>query len=185
MSEKLSNLLDKSVNQDELDEFLQQSKDDPSMRVHWQRYHVASAVIKDEITDSDLQFDVADQVMAKLKAESITMEEQTSDESTSNVIPLKPKTPTSLFSKPWVPVAIAASMIMGVYFLVQQPLEDTTTEELVADNSSAQVPNNHWQTNDSSIEDTLNSLLVEHSEFTSVTGMNGLGSYSKFVAYSN
>ncbi|MDZ7841358.1 MAG: sigma-E factor negative regulatory protein [Gammaproteobacteria bacterium] len=41
----------------------------------------------------------------------------------------------------------------------------------------------HWEGADPGSVDALNALLVEHGEFTSASGMNGLTAYTKFVAY--
>jgi len=79
-------------------------------------------------------------------------------------------------------VAIAASMLLGLYVLVQKPALEPVVENQLAQ-SSDEISTPHWQTDSAAIEDALNALLVEHSEFTGVTGMNGLGSYSKFVSY--
>jgi len=40
-----------------------------------------------------------------------------------------------------------------------------------------------WEGADPGAEDALNALLIEHGEFTSASGMNGLTAYTKFVAY--
>lgn len=41
----------------------------------------------------------------------------------------------------------------------------------------------HWEGANPGSEDALNAFLIEHGEFTSASGMNGLTAYSKFVAY--
>ena len=190
MTEKLSNLLDENVVESDLDDFLRECRDDPSLIDSWQRYYLADAVIRNEISESDLKFDVAAKVMARLESEQLESEQCATEN--SNVIPLtSTRTPRSgrrLTSTAWFPLAIAASMLLGVYFIIQQPVIETAPQQL-ADNQEIDNPSSasieHWQTSSTEIEDVLNSLLVEHSEFTSVTGMNGLGSYSKFIAYQN
>ena len=174
MTEKLSNLMDHSVNESDLDEFLRACKSDPQLVDTWQRYHIASAGLKNEISQPDLEIDVADKVLTAIKDQHPSKPE-------SVVVPLRPK----VLSRPWVSMALAASLLLGVYmvmtqFAVEKPLSTVQLADAVDVNT---MP--HWQTSNAAIENTLNSLLVEHSEFTSVTGMNGLGSYSKFVAYQN
>ncbi len=183
MSEKLSNLMDEKISQWELDEFLTAYKNDPELAARWQRYHVAQDLIKNEVSEKDLQFDIAAKVMAQVKANpNETIKPETS---ASNVVEFPAKTATA--KKPWWPMAIAASMLLGLYFIIQQPLQQPAVETQVAEVTT--TPNSdpmsmpHWQTDNAAVEDVLNALLVEHSEFTSVTGMNGLGSYSKFVSY--
>ena len=214
MSEKLSNLLDKNVDESELQDFLRECKNDPSLIDSWQRYHLAGAVIRDEVSESELKFDIATKVMDRLGSETLKSEQvntaqinksQTAN-GDSNVVSFSPapendsaKVPArskSALSKPWFPIALAASMLLGIYFIFQQPVIDPVGEQ-VANQVSDQVADDgsvdnaltasvdHWQTSSREIENVLNSLLVEHSEFTSVTGMNGLGSYSKFIAYQN
>ena len=224
MSEKLSNLLDKNVPESDLDEFLRECKQDPSLMDRWQRYHLAGGVIRNEIDETDLNFDIASKVMANLESQSFDAKQ--SDLDNSNVIALsaqsdsasidlsttsmptesvseelvskksvskksvskKSKATNSWTSKPWVPLALAASMLLGLYVFFQQPVIETAPQQ-VADNTAIDatlpVAVDQWQTSNRDVEDILNSLLVEHSEFTSVTGMNGLGSYSKFIAYQN
>ena len=208
MSEKLSNLLDKNVEQSDLDEFLRECKRDPSLIDRWQRYNLAGGVLRNEISETDLKFDVASKVMARLETEEMTaadVDNLQSDEDNSNVISLSSRatndkdlnlespvsderSSSSRSSKPWIPLALAASMLLGLYFFFQQPVIETSPQQL-ADNAAVDtapsLPLDHWQTSSRDVEDVLNSLLVEHSEFTSVTGMNGLGSYSKFIAYQN
>ena len=183
MSEKLSNLMDEKISQSELDEFLTAYKNDPELAERWQRYHIAQDLIKNEVSEKDLQFDVAGKVMAKVKANS--NQPIKADSTASNVVEFPAK--TTAVKKPWWPLAIAASMLLGLYFIVQQPLQQPTVETQVAEVTTAPEPDPmsmpHWQTDNAAVEDVLNALLVEHSEFTSVTGMNGLGSYSKFVSY--
>lgn len=194
MSEKLSNLLDKNVVESDLDDFLRQCRDDSSLIDSWQRYNLAGDVIRNEISDSDLEFDVAARVMARLESEQMDSKSEN-----SNVLPLTsdgtPRSATRVdaktsTSKPWFALAIAASMLLGVgvYFIIQQPVIETPTQQIADNKPLDKVVSpsiDHWQTSSIKIEATLNSLLVEHSEFTSVTGMNGLGSYSKFIAYQN
>ncbi len=182
MTEKLSNLMDEKIDQADLDDFLAAYKDDPELAKRWQRYHIAQDLIKNEISDRDLQFDIAAKVMAKISADPNEVIKQ--DLSTSKVVEFPAKT-TAHAKKPWWPMAIAASMLLGLYFIVQQPLQQPKVTNQIAEVATETDPMSmpHWQTDNAAIEDALNALLVEHSEFTSVTGMNGLGSYSKFVSY--
>ena len=186
MSEKLSNLLDEKINQAELNDFLRDCKDDPQMIAMWQRYHVARDLAKDDISDADLKFDVAAKVMAEIATVPNEPVIDRPIESESKVVEFPSQTEQKA-KKPWIPLAIAASMLLGLYVYVQQPAQQTNVENLVAESTQAEaLPTDsmpHWQTKDNAIEDRLNALLVEHSEFTSATGMNGLGSYSKFVSY--
>lgn len=198
MSEKLSNLLDRHVAESDLDDFLHECRKDSSLIDMWQRYHQAGALIRNEINESDFKFDVSAKVMAGLQSQFTDTHDLPDDN--SNVVSLKPAienrpTPTPSKSaqqatRMWVPVALAASVLLGMYFIFQQPLLDNPTQQ-VAENASttsqSPLPDHayEWQVSSREVENVLNSLLVEHSEFTSVTGMNGLGSYSKFIAYQN
>jgi len=186
MSEKLSNLLDKNISQSELDEFLAAYRKDPELAQRWQRYHSVQDLLNNQISDTDLQFDVTAKVMAKVSDDpNPAIDSDTNIEPDSNIVEFptdnSPSKSPSM-KKPWWPVAIAASMLLGLYVLVQKPALEPVVENQLAQ-SSDEISTPHWQTDSAAIEDALNALLVEHSEFTGVTGMNGLGSYSKFVSY--
>lgn len=190
MTEKLSNLMDKNVADSDLDLFLQDCTDDPSLIDSWQRYHLAGSVICNEISESDLKYDIAAKVMARLESEQLKSDHPGTKN--SNVLPLTSNKTlpavARLTSTAWFPLAIAASLLLGVYFIITQPVVETTPVQLAeneAAENTASSSIDHWQTASAEIEEALNALLVEHSEFTSVTGMNGLGSYSKFIAYQN
>lgn len=187
MSERLSNLMDKHAAETDLDEFLKQCRDNPSLIARWQRYHLSSGVIRDEISESELKYDIARKVMGRLESEAVQADNP-------NVLPLRRASGNRAVrrshSKAWISLALAASMILGIYLVIWQPSDVTkTASEQFADTTAPGHPleysNDQWQTSSAEVEEALNSLLVEHSEFTSVTGMNGLGSYSKFIAYQN
>lgn len=178
MSEKLSNLLDHSIEETDLDEFLQACMDDPELVDTWQRYHIARDGIRNEISTADIEFDVASRVVDSIQKEQFSGTD-------SNVKLFTGKTSRRISAWPWLSVALAASLVLGVYLAATRlPVSELKVAPQLADTSDVNTMP-HWQTSNTAIEHTLNSLLVEHSEFTSITGMNGLGSYSKFVAYQN
>ena len=142
--------------------------------------------LKDEVTDADLKFDISTKVMAEIAEDPNEPVIDRSAKPQTNVIQL-PSQSEQATKKSWLPLALAASMLLGLYVYMQQPALQTNIENLVAESTQTETQSTdsmpHWQTKDNAVEDRLNALLVEHSEFTSVTGMNGLGSYSKFVSY--
>jgi len=87
MSEKLSNLLDKNISQSELDEFLAAYRKDPELAQRWQRYHSVQDLLNNQISDTDLQFDVTAKVMAKVSDDpNPAIDSDTNIEPDSNIV---------------------------------------------------------------------------------------------------
>ena len=70
-------------------------------------------------------------------------------------------------------------------------VEGVCAEDVAAPQYIASVENadylrtgaTRWQSVPNDVEDNLNAYLVEHSEFSPTSGMNGVMSYVRFVGY--
>ncbi len=82
-------------------------------------------------------------------------------------------------------LAVAASIMLAVaggWYTVQltdDPAINFDTSRTITETGVA----TKWETIEPGQEDQLNALLVEHGEFTTMSGLNGLISYAKFVSY--
>ena len=166
MNEKLSALMDSELTQKDQEEELDRVLSDSSLRESWQRYHLASAVLKDQAQNLSSGF--ADRVAAAVNEEATV------------VAPGALRQP-GRFSSVKVNryVALAASLaaisILALQFI--QPLQDSEEPSAVAE-----APPVQWR--DMNNTNRLTQYLVEHGEFTRPSGMNGLTAYAKFVANS-
>lgn len=173
MSEKLSALIDNEL--DELDRarLLKEMGRESELVDLWSRYHIIGlAMRREEVTWSP---GLPERVTRALESQEPAGRDR--------------KAPVV---RPWMPeslgrFAVAAS-IAGVLLLgglVVKLYEDNTggadapaSSQLAFSNDSTR-----WEDVDPQVEDALNALLVEHGEFASASGMNGLTAYTKFVAY--
>lgn len=120
--EALSALMDNEVGDFELRSLLKQSADNDELTGQWQRYHVASSVLKQEQV---AQGDISLSVMAALK------DEPALNVPSSESVSAKEKTSKISFWKPLASMAVAASVtavviLGGQNFGVGQPVTGTS-----------------------------------------------------------
>lgn len=174
MSEKLSALIDNELNELERARFLKDLNRDPELTELWSRYHIIGlAMRREQISWSR---DLPERVARKLEPETGAAG---GIEAPGRLAPL---------FRPAGRLAIAASVagVLLVGGMTVKLYEDSRPEGTAATADRQVVFNNdatHWEGVDPQVEDALNALLVEHGEFTSASGMNGLTAYTKFVAY--
>jgi negative regulator of sigma E activity len=178
MNEEISALLDSELDaRDAATAIDALERDRGELKATWARYHLISAALKNELGP------VVDQGLADRVAQAIAAE------------------PTQLapgraHSRPrqWSGRAIgtlAAAASLAVVTLVSVQLLTPSGEQGVA--PVAQVTpetrtvlaadGTRWETLPPEVESTLNAYLVEHGEFSTGSGLNGLSSYARFVSY--
>ncbi len=178
--EKISVVLDSEHSFAEFDGVMNQLRTDESVRRTWYRYQIIGAAIRKDLRVS-IDSQLVDRIRAQIEKEPTCF------------------TPGRLrdlvdhrFLKPIVSLAVAASVATVAIFAVQQfELMPTAAVNQVADiGISGAQPDpvrpydaTRWDTLSPEVEKKLNAYLVEHGEFTSMSGMNGLSAYAKFVSY--
>lgn len=182
MREKISALLDEELEQHEWDSALGEIGRDSDLEQTWQRYHLIRAAFRKESIyhQSDLAQKVANRIADEPEAGEPAMEPAVGREQ-ETVVPLKRR------QQRWLPAlamaaSVAAVAVLG--FSYWQPGSPTAGTELAANTSF--IVNERatkWDVESPELENTLNGFLVEHGEFTALSGMNGLITYAKFVSY--
>jgi anti-sigma factor RsiW len=176
MREKISELLDDELNDLEHYRLMQALEDNRELRGVWERYHLMRAAMRKEL-DIMISPGLADRVGASIRADQ--------------PISLQPAGRTwhlPRYSRMAAGFAIAASVAAMAIFSLQ-PLSQTappvsplalqkSPSALIAVSDPAKLGKVPYQ-------GTLNSYLVEHSEFTPNAGMNGMMSYVRIVGYGN
>lgn len=180
VSEKnISVILDSEHSSAELDTVMNQLRTDESARQTWHRYQIIGAAIRKDLHASiDPQW--VDRIRAQIEKEPTCL----APGRLRNLVSRR-------FLKPVVGLAVAASVATVAIFAVQQfELVPTTVVNQIAGtgvsgmNPDAIRPDaTRWDTLSPEMESKLNAYLVEHGEFTTMSGLNGLSAYAKFVSY--
>ena len=168
MREKISALLDDELDSTEQEEVLRSISKDESLSDTWQRYHLIRAAVRNES-------------MAHIPGFSERMSTVLMED-TKNVMQFPQQKTTA---RKWIPgLALAASVagLVAFSFYTMQPTQNSTPPAQLA--SFEQIDQaTKWETTTPDQEHALNTFLVEHGEFTSMSSMNGLMAYAKFVSY--
>lgn len=170
MREKLSALLDDELHADERDEVVRHVSRDNELSELWGRYHLYRAVFREDsfIYESGL----------KEKLEGKFERYKDSGTKDDSVVELQFDKRRNSDRRPVL--AIAASLVLAtavaVYSIYLVPTSPTPGDIALVEQATK------WEM-DRQHEDTLNGFLVEHGEFISASGMNGLMGYAKFVSY--
>lgn len=175
MNEKLSALLDGELEENELEQTVKQIAVEPAMRGTWGRYHLIRDVLRGQL-DSLASAALVDTVSVKLQSEPSILAPRR-----RSVIRIQA---TRWLAGMAVAASVAAVAIVGVRWLAPDLNSDA---QLIAQSvESADYLRSggiRWQAVSTDVERDLNMYLVQHSEFTPATGMNGVMSYMRFVGY--
>ncbi len=172
MREKLSALLDDELHADERDEVVRHVSRDNDLNELWGRYHLYRAVFREEsfIYNSGLKEKLALQF-------PLHRESEKNDDS---VVKFKQRQAKHPAGDRRPVFAIAASLLLATAVAV---FSTYLVPTVPAPGDIALVEQKTKWEMDREHEDTLNGFLVEHGEFISAPGMNGLMGYAKFVSY--
>lgn len=172
MYEKLSALIDNELDELERARLLRELRQDEALVEHWSRYHIIGLAMRRE------QIAATGELPARVAR---ALENETRSDGDA----YEPDRRMPAFGG-LGRYAIAAS-IVGVLLVGGLTVMLYDDSRPTAPAAAPQVAVNgdalHWEGADAQSEDALNALLIEHGEFTSASGMNGLTAYSKFVAY--
>jgi anti-sigma factor RsiW len=168
MHEKISALLDDELDGSDRREVLKLLGRDEKLAVVWQRYHLIRAGLRNE-------------PIVHIPGFSERLERRLLDEA---VVAAPAARPAIGGRRPWLPgLAVAASLaaVMALGLLTgvldDPPSPAGSAEVALVDQDM------RWETATPELEHDLNAFLVEHGEFSQMSGMNGLMAYAKFVSY--
>lgn len=174
MSEKLSALIDNELDDLERTRVLRELAGDDTLAERWSRYHLIGLAMRRE------------QVMpvVNLPERVIRALDTGIGNSGRSAEPVR-RLP---FHQSAARFAVAASVagVLLVGGLIVKLYEDNRTagpgippaQQLAVNDDGMR-----WEGADPQSANALNTFLIEHGEFTSASGMNGLTAYTKFVAY--
>ena len=182
MKEKISELLDDELNDLEHYRLMQALEDNRELRGVWDRYHVMRAALRKEL-DIMVSPGLADRVGECIRADQPSLGRISGGQLSGKAAGL------TRYTRPVIGLAIAASVALVAIFTLQpQSLPGMSTSPLASLQSPMPVavndPANFLKT-PATRQSTLNTYLVEHSEFTPNAGMNGMMSYVRIVGYGN
>ena len=173
MREKISALVDGELDEQETERLLRRVGQDETLARVWQRYHLMRAVIRNESIyyEPDLAQRIAEAIDSELATPPAAGHGRWRSSAPSR----------------WLPgMALAASLaVVTIGSTLALRSTDDTSLNPPADVTriAATERATRWDGADPELEETLNGFLVEHGEFTTASGMNGLISYAKFVSY--
>ncbi len=172
MKEKLSAFIDNELN--ELDErrVVEALAKNPELRGTWERYHLLRSAVREELT-----FVVApaltDRVAEKINAPS--RHHGLGRQAVRAMGGLA------------IAASVAAVAIIGLQQL-QAPKPEIlasiqSPQSLPAASQAVRVSGSRWDTIQPEAENTLNTYLIEHNEFSPASGIGGMMPYVRIVGY--
>lgn len=172
MSEKLSALIDNELDELQRARVLRDLSRDDTLAEQWSRYHIIGLAMRRE-------------PIAPATGLPERVAQALANDPGDRAAPAtgSGRSPFRGAGRFAIAASVAGVLLVGgmtVKLYDDGPVDTAaSTTQQVAVNDDAL----HWEGADPRSEDALNALLIEHGEFTSASGMNGLTAYSKFVAY--
>jgi sigma-E factor negative regulatory protein RseA len=173
MNEKLSTLMDGELEPDQLQQVLKDVVSQDPLKKVWGRYHLAREVMRQEL-DHLAPADLADKVATQLTQEPTILAPR---RSLAGPRVMRVVTGMALAA------SVAAVALVGVRWMAP---DDVAAPQYIASVENAdylRTGATRWQSVPDDVEENLNAYLVEHSEFSSTTNMNGVMSYVRFAGY--
>jgi negative regulator of sigma E activity len=175
MKEKISELLDDELNDLEHYRLMQTLEDNRELRGVWERYHLMRAAMRKEL-DIMVSPSLADRVGESIRADRPDAAQ-----------PAGRSFHFPRYTRAVAGLAIAASVAIVAIFTLQ-PLSPAGVSEstfALQKSPAAVAVSGPAKAGPAPRQSTLNTYLVEHSEFTPNAGMNGMMSYVRIVGYGN
>jgi len=175
MKEELSAMVDSELSRNDTDAVLQQTQYDHELFGRWNRYHLIGALLKNEHSSAAgmVSAGLANRIHERIANEPTCLAPDKDWRKERGIATRKSVIKTV------VGLALAAS-VGGIAVLTLQP---PNSAEPGAAKGPVVQRLTRWETNQPEMEADLNTLLVEHGEFTPASGLNGLMAYAKFVSY--
>ncbi len=175
MKEKISELLDDELNDLEHYRLMQTLEDNRELRGVWERYHLMRAALRKEL-DIMVSPNLADRVGESIRAHQ-----------PATAHPAGRPFRFPRYSRAAAGLAIAAS-VAAAAIITLQPLSPSGAPEspmALQKSPALAVVSEPAKLAKPQRQGTLNTYLVEHSEFTPNAGMNGMMSYVRIVGHGN
>lgn len=165
--------MDGELEPDQLQQALKEVASQGPLKKAWGRYHLAREVMRQEL-DLLAPVDLADKIAMQLEQEP-------------TVLAPRRGSAGSRVKRVVTGMALAASVaavaLVGVRWMAP---DDVAAPQYIASVENAdylRTSGTRWQSVPDDVEENLNAYLVEHSEFSSTTSMNGVMSYVRFAGY--
>lgn len=173
MSEELSALIDNELGELERARVLRELGGNEELAERWSRYHIIGlAMRREHISPSG---ELATRVARALEAEPGV------GNGTANAG--RRAQPGGAAGRLAIAASVAGVLLVGGLIVTLYEDSRPGTATVSAQQLAVNDDGMRWEGADPGSEDALNALLIEHGEFTSASGMNGLAAYTKFVAY--
>lgn len=173
MNEKLSALLDGELSREELQQALKEIAANDELSARWSRYHLLRDVLRQELNQV-APADLSRSIAAQLEGEPTVLAPRR--------LPTRSRV-MQMVTGAALAASVAAVAIVGVRWMAP---DDVSAPQYVAAVENAdylRTTATRWQSVPTDVEENLNAYLVEHSEFSPTSSMNGVMSYVRFVGY--
>ncbi len=165
--ELLSRLLDDDLNEHEMNEALDALLDDPAAQQSWHAMHMARGVLSEDNEEGGhASLSLLDKITASIDEEPVILAPQNLAQPTYTLNDKKQKKTTRMPAY----IALAASVVALVTFIGYSPIQDKAQTDI------AMTPQSQMQA-----ERELQSMVVQHGEFSGAAALNGLVAYVKVV----
>jgi len=164
--QQLSRLLDDDLNEQEMNKALDALLDDPAATQTWHAMHqVRTAIDHEEGPQASLS--LLDKITHAIDEEPVILAVNNLPEGNGGPAKVARR---RMRSTPAY-IALAASVIALVTLISYSPLQQGTNKDEVAANAPSQME----------LERELQSMVVQHGEFSGAAALNGLVAYAKVV----
>lgn len=175
--ENVSALVDGELDESEAQRMFRRLAGDEHLRAAWERYHLIGACLRRE--PLTVRASMARSIAARVADHAREAQAQQEPRSNARGVPAPLRRSLALAAS--VLVLLAGGQTVS--HLWQERQSTPAMQSASTSLGSGPANGTRWQTGNPETEKALNVLLVEHGEFTSVSAMNGLASYTKFVSY--
>ncbi|MFQ6006841.1 MAG: sigma-E factor negative regulatory protein [Woeseia sp.] len=175
MKESLSAMMDAQLSEAEQARVLAAVSHDPELGKTWERYHLIRAVLSKEL-GSVVPTGLSDRIADRIRD-------------------LPPPISSGVYAAgrgrsvaKWVGSLALAASVAAVAILGAQwfaPHERQPLPQVAQQGEYIRAGTTRWDTDEPEVAKALNVYLVQHSEFTPTSGMNGVFSYVRVVGYDN
>lgn len=175
MKEKLSAFVDGELEPAELQDMMGHAPRDSGLGKIWARYHLIRDVIRNDLGALAAP-GMVEGVSQQLAQEPTVLVPRTRSKTRSRI--------TRMVTGMALVASVAAVALIGVRML--NPVESTESQQFaqrIEPEKFIRTGTTRWTSVPEDVENNLNLYLVQHSEFTPVSNMNGVISYVHFVSY--
>lgn len=165
--ELLSRLLDDDLNEHEMNEALDALLEDPVAQQSWHSMHMIRSVIsEDNLKEGHASLSLLDKISASIEDEPVILAPKNLTQPAAMPEMSKQKKTARMPAY----IALAASVVALLTFINYSPIQNKGQTEI------AMTPQSQMQA-----EQELQSMVVQHGEFSGAAALNGLVTYAKVV----